>query len=578
MLCCASLLSPSLRLAFSHEHLPLSYPYHDSQPRMLQIVGGLLEIPRETRADANFASVVSNNRLAQEAYLESLVVEGAFLVSFLILWFLYLIVMKCQGDEVGCASGRKFYPIVDEEEMDTERYTIESDTDESFLSRSQSFSRRSLMSRNNSSFRRQGSLQDVCGSSVGGASCELYLDDEEEDSFGNGNGNSTSNRSLVKPVMATHLSPGSPPSSPNSEKGTTVTPASTRSISRRKDPTMVDESREPEYLARLHIHAVHTDMVQRNAEDEMNNTRCWFCSDHPFRVQVRRRRTRFAFALFGLLSLVSCGLLLTGGAYEPLRSASFKALEATDDGVLVLDEIRYHMNTLRDSSWVAQDVIENNLPLDLSVICPDIPPQQFSTSFGVDTQDVILFIEAEFDNFVTLALENIDQVNEASNNVRSVLVEVNRTIHEVEDRMWLFPFLVSCISILTIIQLYAVARATWWKTLARNDGNSSLLMGAGGGGGSIRSLTSSSTSSKSKSCFRRSISWIVIPLLLLLIVIGWGLTIGLAFSTVITSDICTTGDSSEGTPEQTIRQILKRQGYAENSTEFERVTSYTEVR
>lgn len=75
-------------------------------PRIVEVVGRALSIHND--GGCSIADFFSPDRNAQEDYINGFVGLGLFLLAIFGLWYLFLLLLKLKGSDVGCASGRAF--------------------------------------------------------------------------------------------------------------------------------------------------------------------------------------------------------------------------------------------------------------------------------------------------------------------------------------------------------------------------------------------------------------------------------------------------------------------------------------
>ena len=75
----------------------------------------MLTLPRQASYSTKFADIFSDDSEVQHKYARGLVAVIFFFVVFLVIWCFVLIVLKLKGKEVGCASGRPFQMIKNDE-------------------------------------------------------------------------------------------------------------------------------------------------------------------------------------------------------------------------------------------------------------------------------------------------------------------------------------------------------------------------------------------------------------------------------------------------------------------------------
>ena len=78
-------------------------------------MGKLLTLPRQASYSTKFADIFSDESEVQHNYVRGLVAVGFFFVVLLVVWCFVLIVLKLKGKEVGCASGRPFQMMKNDE-------------------------------------------------------------------------------------------------------------------------------------------------------------------------------------------------------------------------------------------------------------------------------------------------------------------------------------------------------------------------------------------------------------------------------------------------------------------------------
>jgi hypothetical protein len=124
-------------------------------------------------------------------------------------------------------------------------------------------------------------------------------------------------------------------------------------------------------------------------------------------------------------------------------------------------------------------------------------------------------------------------------------------INETEERLWPLPLWIVCTLLLNLVLLTGVALATWKE--APDCPRSRRVEGI--------------------------LSWGILPLLMVLMVVGWALLITLCFGTVVTTDICMSGSAAQGggSPEATVQKVLLAQGFTPGEITFDMIKDYIEV-
>lgn len=108
------------------------------QPNAAKVVGEILRAPREIGHSGNFTDLFSSDREEQRDYIDGMLVVLAILSSVFFIWVFVLIVLKCNGKEAGCASGRAFVNHDPEDEEEINYETDEGKTEDEVVSTSYS--------------------------------------------------------------------------------------------------------------------------------------------------------------------------------------------------------------------------------------------------------------------------------------------------------------------------------------------------------------------------------------------------------------------------------------------------------
>ena len=84
-------------------------------------MGEFLRAPREVGHSGNVTDLFSSVRGDQREYIDGLLVVSVIFSFLFLIWAFILIVLKCKGKEVGCASGRAFVDFrLDESSSETD--------------------------------------------------------------------------------------------------------------------------------------------------------------------------------------------------------------------------------------------------------------------------------------------------------------------------------------------------------------------------------------------------------------------------------------------------------------------------
>lgn len=189
-------------------------------------------------------------------------------------------------------------------------------------------------------------------------------------------------------------------------------------------------------------------------------------------------------------------------------------------------------------------MIVENTPNDLGTLCPEANREDVGIDFGIDLGTLFSSFDNDYEKFnetvkeeIRLARETIDQVTGAVDGMVS-------TMDTVEGRLWMIPGLLVALSVLSAAAMLGVLLA--WKA-------------------------------KSGKKVQRVMTWFVLPGMVFLCIACWAVVVGMAIGSMVSSDMCTTS-TENGSPDDTIQQILLNHGVDRNDTVFVMVNAYTNVR
>jgi hypothetical protein len=253
----------------------------------------------------------------------------------------------------------------------------------------------------------------------------------------------------------------------------------------------------------------------------------------------RERRTRIAFIIFSLATLVCVPLALVL-AFVPLRDTA----ESSDDYIVdargVVNEVRAAYSKITSATESSTEILERT-PLDFRTICPQIAKVDAAAVLRVDLNAIVQLLTDDYAEVEKAVSSNLLEVDRMLTHFEDGLYYVEIAYDEVKKYVWAVPGLLLGLSALTLVTLLAVVMA--WKR------ESSLR-------------------------FQRLLSYGVLPFFVAFSVTCWVVTIAAAVSAAMSSDACSPGSSS-GSPDDTVRGILQAQGVNPNSIVFEFVTAYS---
>ena len=205
----------------------------------------------------------------------------------------------------------------------------------------------------------------------------------------------------------------------------------------------------------------------------------------------------------------------------------------------IVDEVELSLKTITALSTDAIELI-NTVPTDLEAICPLVNISDFKSTIGVDLTEIVETIISQQYNLEEEIASRISIKQSYMDGIQEQLSTVETFADEFENFFWILPGLLLTIIGLTVTSVAGVILA--WK-------------------------------GKSGSRFQRSLSYGVLPLLILLAIACWVLVMLFAMSTMVGTDICLSG-SFDGSPDQTIQEILSSVGNETEGTLYHFASTY----
>ena len=158
------------------------------------------------------------------------------------------------------------------------------------------------------------------------------------------------------------------------------------------------------------------------------------------------------------------------------------------------------MNTIESARLSSIDIVKWT-PVDLSIVCPNVDPDQLELVLGFDLRDLATIISDEFPVINEAVEQNTTTVQKMLSRIDTSLTDFEAYIDKAEDFMWIVPGLLFAVSMLASITMLGVLLA--WRE-------------------------------KSGKCFQRTMSYVTLPLLIVVTLMCWALVISSAFGAMIT--------------------------------------------
>mmetsp|Transcript_14641 Transcript_14641/g.30462 ORF Transcript_14641/g.30462 Transcript_14641/m.30462 type:complete len:736 (+) Transcript_14641:161-2368(+) len=562
-------------------------------PGLFLLVGSVLQkivVGRDVDTPNSILAFVSGNRAEQVEYIEGLVGIGIFLSCLVSIWFLTLLLLKCQGrDRMGCAAGFPFH---------------DSDSDDKL----QREERRKRGGASGTLFRGDG--QDVSeGAAVGDddsvAMDELARRGLRQKSLQRHKSNISSRLAMMfgsKKKMGTQAFSKSSTNS-NSNSNNKGAMASSRGARDGRPWSVINDydyldgncTFDSKHLEEIELHMELDNIVQSATRDSEEKTKrkadkkpwtlrslpknvtigdetddefvqqtrsgvpfgkacgqTFCCSFEPEHVSRRKACTRFVFALFAVLSVICCALLVTH-MYLPLESGALTSGEVVEDTSRIVDEINKVLEVVDEAASATATMLQTT-PLQYEVICPEFPVESFAAQFGFNPKAIIDTVSKEYQKYLPTIVESLNTAKETGESITNVLADVHKGVSKVNEYLWIIPLII-CVTILITFSQLALMAAIVYKEKKFSDIGVEVP--------------------KVENCF----GWTIIPLQLLVVLASWILVIAFCFGIVIATDSCIPSistmeldtdvsssismenafeliTSSRGTPEDTILAVL----------------------
>ena len=207
----------------------------------------------------------------------------------------------------------------------------------------------------------------------------------------------------------------------------------------------------------------------------------------------------------------------------------------------VIDEVKSSLTSIALYSDDAIQLVQN-AQTDLRVICPLVNSTDLESIIGVDINDIIETIVEQ--QYVLREDITTDLSSRQSfvDGLQNRLMTIEDSIEESEPYIWILPGLLLIVSSLTLVSMGGVVLA--WRE-------------------------------KSGVRFQQVMSYVVLPLLIIVAIMCWVMVMILSFSTMVGTDVCLSGSSS-GSPDETIQEIFAVLGSGANAngTSYEVATTY----
>jgi hypothetical protein len=504
------------------------------QPRVFVKVGSFVErivVGRDVETPNSILAFISGDREEQVEYVEGLVGIGIFLSIMLAIWFLALILLKWQGrDRMGCAAGYAFHDSESDDESVVE-------------------ARKERGGASGTLF--QGDGEDVSVGAAVDPDDSVAMDDLAVRSSRRKSSQSSKSTSLSTSLSAS-LSKLSSVFARKKEASAAKSPIEDKKTHEEVELHMelddiVQSTNDQDKVWSLQSIPKAVDIgdesiaskdesTDRKASKKMWGETC-LCSPQPEDVERRKFQTRAVFALFAMISIMCCILLITN-MYKPLESAALTTGEVVQESAQIVDDLTDVLRVLDEATVATRDVVQSTT-LEYKTLCPGITIESFEAQFGFNPQAMINTISTEYRTYVPSIIDALRTAKESGDSVSSMLMDINEAINSVNEYLWIIPLII-CITMLIIFSQLALMLAVVYREQKFKD--------------------IQTTVPKVESCY----AWTVLPLQTIVVVLSWLLVIGFCFGIVVTTDTCIPSFSStetganrgRGTPDDVVLAIV----------------------
>jgi len=493
---------------------------------------------------------ISDDRSEQIEYIEGLVGIISFLSVLISLWFLTLLLIKCQGrDRMGCAAGYAFH--------DSESGSSEKEVEAKHTQK------------------RSGPFH--ADMSVGAAvdpDDSVAKDDEPRESSSSQQSRRMLNfwkESATKEPYSANTYKSSVYDNQNLDEIELHTELDNivQSVDKRGKSYSLHSIPRAVKAVKIDDEKFYFDDYSSVAKPKKARKKFWgetcCCSPRPEHVERRKFLTRAVFALFAMVSLMSCILLITE-MYIPLESAAMTTSEVVQDAAAIVDELNGVLEIL-DEAEVGTDTMIETTPMEYETLCPGLLIENFQSQFGFNPQSMIQTISSEYQNYLPTIVDALKTAQETGDSVTGMLVDINEAVGTANKNLWVIPLII-CITILIIFSQLALMLAVVFREQK------------------FKGIET--TVPQVENCY----GWTILPLQIIVVLVSWLLVIVFCFGIVITTDSCMPSFGSaesgagnmddRGTPEDVVLAVLDQymittdatQSAAVESLAKERLTTY----
>lgn len=254
---------------------------------------------------------------------------------------------------------------------------------------------------------------------------------------------------------------------------------------------------------------------------------------------TRERRTQVVFLFFASLTLL-CVPLAHALFFLPLREASNQTPDYIVEARDIIKEVQASANSL--STGLANSFsILKALPQSESEVCPRGDPDAIEKMLGFELSAMIKVYRSDYLGVEANATKNTREVYRFMEHLDKAFAITESATEKAEVYLWLVPGIL--LSTICVVLAVSVGTIISWRR-------------------------------ESSERMQLFLSYLVLPLLMVISLTCWALAIASAMGTAVATDACMAG-SSAGSPALTVQKILTAEGVEATSFLAEMFWTYS---
>jgi F0F1-type ATP synthase assembly protein I len=251
------------------------------------------------------------------------------------------------------------------------------------------------------------------------------------------------------------------------------------------------------------------------------------------RNRKRACRSRIAFLLTWITTIACVCIALVFG-FSPLKEATANSKDYFSAIQDVIDQVSSSVRTIESAVGHATSAVQTT-SLDFDTFCPNATSGEV---LGVDLLGMATLMESEFIELENIMSKTFTTIKLFVEKAGTSLDDLEYAVEQTDKLLWAIPGILLGTAALTTTAMLAVLLA--WK-------------------------------GRSGKVFQATMTYCVLPLLIVICVACWVTAIGASVATMVTGDACV----GQVGPDEAIQNILQRHEVDLNSTIFQFLSAYT---